>query len=459
MVERHHAILRAVVETAGGVEVCAVGEGLLIAFPNSSQAIAAAAAAQRALGAEDWPANTSVRVRMGIASGDAAPSGADYAAEAVNRAARICDAAHGGQVVVAEESVLLAGSTLPPRCTLIELGRYSLQAYAQPARLFELHGDGIESSFPALRVLPVVHHNLPATVSAFIGRESTVRSIAKLLTESRLVTLTGPGGAGKTRIALEVAAGQVDQHDHGVWFVDLAPISDGALVPQRVAEAINVRVTDEESALEAVARALRDRRSLLILDNCEQVLEASAKSVQGILAAAPAVRVLVTSRQRLALPGEHVFPVPPLDVPTVGETSADAVLASESVRLFLQRATERVAEFQVSADDLPVLIEIVTRLDGMPLAIELAAARVAVLTLDELGGHLNDRFRLLTTGPSTAPRRQQTLAGAIEWSHEAPSTEERAAFRRLSVFAAGFSLDGAEAVVDAGDLGDVWVLD
>ena len=354
---------------------------------------------------------------------------------------------------------MLAGSTLPPRCGLSELGHYRLKGFDQPALLFELHGDGIESSFPALRVLPAARHNLPAPMNAFIGREETMRTVAKLLSETRLVTLTGPGGAGKTRIALEVAAGLVDQHEHGVWFVDLGPVSVGKRVPGRIAEVIGARIAEDESALEAVERTMRDRRSLLVLDNCEQVIDDCADSVHHILAAAPAVRVLATSRQRLGLPGEHVFQVPPLDLPEAGEISADTVLASESVRLFLQRASERRPDFRVADDELPALVEIVSRLDGMPLAIELAAARTTVLTIAELGRRLSDRFRLLTTGPATAPRRQQTLAAAIEWSHESLSTEEQAVFRRLSVFTASFSFDGAEAVADAGDLGGIWILD
>ena len=459
LLERHRAILRAAVAPTGGVEVNTLGGRQLFVFSTASAAIAAAATAQRALDAEPWPAATPMRVRIGIASGAAVPSGADYRCEAVDRAARICDAAHGGQVLVSEESVVLAGSTLPPQCSVVERGRYVLQGFAQPALLFQLHGDRLESSFPALRVLPAVRHNLPAAMSAFIGRETTVRTVTKALTECRLVTLIGHGGAGKTRIALAVAAAQVDYDEDGVWFVDLAPISDGQLVAGRIAAAINVRSADDESALEATARALRDRRTLLVLDNCEQVLEVTADIVDHLLTAAQNVRVLATSRQRLAVPGERVVPIPPLDVPGAGETDAATVLASESVRLFLQRATERRPDFQVSDDELPVLVDIVTRLDGMPLAIELAAARVSVLTIAELDSRLNDRFRLLTTGPSTAPRRQQTLAATLEWSHETLSPEERATFRRLSVFAAGFSLAGAEAVVGAADLGGAWVLD
>ena len=296
-------------------------------------------------------------------------------------------------------------------------------------------------------------------MSAFIGREATVEMVTEALNDSRLVTLIGPGGAGKTRVALEVAAARVDDNEHGVWFVDLAPISDGQLVPGRIAEAIGVKTADDEPQLHALARALRDRHALLLLDNCEQVLEDSADVVNHLLTAAPAVRVLATSRQRLAVPGERVVPVPPLEVPEAGETRADALLACESVRLFLQRATERRPDFQVSDDELPVVVDIVTRLDGMPLAIELAAARVSVLTIAELDSHLNDRFRLLTTGPSTAPRRQQTLAATLEWSHDSLSPGERAVFRRLSVFAASFSLAGAEAVTGDGDLGGAWVLD
>ena len=400
-----------------------------------------------------------MRVRIGIASGEAVPAGANYEAEAVDRAARVCDAAHGGQVLVSEESVLLAGTRLPPQCTLVERGRYLLQGFTQPALLFQLHGDHLETSFPALRVLPAVRHNLPSAMSVFIGRATTVETVEEVLKESRLVTLIGPGGAGKTRVALEVAVAQLDDNEHGVWFVDLAPISDGQLVAGRVAEAIGVKGADDESALQATARALRDRPTLLLLDNCEQVLEDSANVVSHLLGAAPAVRVLATSRQRLAVPGERVIPIPPLDVPGPGETGAETLLACESIRLFLQRATERRPDFRVSDDELPVVVDIVTRLDGMPLAIELAAARVSVLTVAELGNHLNDRFRLLTTGPSTAPRRQQTLAATLEWSHESLSPGERAVFRRLSVFAASFSLAGAEAVADAGDLGGAWVLD
>ena len=459
LLERYRAILRAAVVPTGGVEVNALGGRHSFVFSTSSAAIAAAATAQRAFGAEPWPAEIAVRVRMGIASGAAVPSGADYQGDAFERAAHVCDAAHGGQVLVSEESVLLAGSALPPRCHVVERGRYVVQSFPQPALLFQLHGDGLESSFPALRVLPAVRHNLPAALSAFIGREVTVKTVTEALAESRLVTLIGPGGAGKTRIALEVAAARVDGNEDGVWFVDLAPISDGQLVAGRIAEAIGVRGADDESAPEALARALRDRRTLVVLDNCEQVLEETADIADHLLSTAPHVHVLATSRQRLAVSGERVVPVPPLDVPEAGETAAVQVLASESVRLFLQRATERRPDFRVVDDELPVIVDIVTRLDGMPLAIELAAARVSVLTIAELDDRLNDRFRLLTTGPTTAPHRQQTLAATLEWSHEALSPAERATFRRVSVFAAGFSLADAEAVVGDADLGGAWVLD
>jgi predicted ATPase/DNA-binding SARP family transcriptional activator/class 3 adenylate cyclase len=458
VLERHRELLRRAVATDGGVEVSMEGDGYLFAFGGAADAVAAAVAGQRALADEPWPEGADIRVRMGMDSGEAKPSGRDYVALVVHRAARVSDAGHGGQILVSEHTAALVAGLLGESTELALLGRYSLKDFHQPAVLFQVRAPGLAESFPALRALPAARHNLPSTLSSFVGREDQIRKVDELLGDARLVTITGPGGSGKTRLSLQVAAGAVDAYRHGVWFADLASLTDPDLVARRIADAVGIREVADVPVLDVLCAALNDRQMLIVVDNCEHVLRSCAAALHALLSAAPAVQVLATSREPLGVPGERHWTLPPLDLPDAGESSADVVLSSESVRLFLERAGERRPDISVGQQDIASLVEIVRRLDGIPLALELAAARTTVLSLPELASRLDNRFRLLTTGPSTAPRRQQTLLSTIDWSHDHLSDTEQAVFRRLSVFAGSFTLEAAETVVACDD-DAVWILD
>ena len=445
VLERHRELLRGAVASQGGVEVDAEGDGLFFAFAGAKSAVAASIAGQRALLTEPWPSDVTVRVRMGLHTGEAIPVNRRYVALAVHQAARVASAAHGGQILVSDATAAAAAEALPDSSSVQQLGMYRLKDFDTPLMLFQIRHPDLPRDFAPPRVSPAEVRNLPASLSSFIGREREIAEVEELLVAGRLVTLTGAGGCGKTRLALEVAARKLDLFADGVWFVDLAPLSDPQLVGQTVAHALGAREEPGRPVFDTLAGFVADRKLLIVVDNCEHLIDACAVVIEHLLSAGPGVSVLATSREVLGLPGERVWLVPSLSVADQG-ASPGAIMGSESARLFLERARAVRADLAVSDDDVSVLAEIISRLDGIPLALELAAARVGTLSLAQIDTRLDDRFRLLSRGPRTALPRQQTLAGAIDWSYSLLSDLERTLLRRLSIFAGGFSLEAAEAV-------------
>jgi predicted ATPase/class 3 adenylate cyclase len=449
----HMRLMRQAIAAGGGTELHTEGDSFFAVFPSAGGALLAAVTAQRALHAHRWSHRQPIRVRMGMHTGEGRLGGDDYLGIDVNRAARIAAAGHGGQVLVSGPTRSLVEHDLPGGVSLRHLGEHRLKDLAHPEHLFDLVIDGLASEFPPLRTLEVPT-NLPAQLTPFIGRERELELVTELLNRNRLVTLTGPGGTGKTRLALEAARHLLEGHPDGVFFVDLSPIRDPRLVPDTIASALHFREgSSGRPVLEILTDHLRDQNALLVLDNFEQVL-AGADAVAVVLRTAPRVRGLATSRAPLGLSGEQEFPVPPLNVPEPGGDPA-VLRRSEAVSLFEQRALAVDPSFALSTETLPIVAEICARLDGLPLAIELAASRIRLFPPRSLLEQLDRRLATLVGGPRDAPVRQRTLEAAIAWSHDLLEKRARALFRRLSVFAGGWAPHEASHVVDPeAELGD-----
>ncbi|HET7516960.1 MAG TPA: AAA family ATPase, partial [Actinomycetes bacterium] len=402
-------------------------------------AVRAAVAAQRGLAAHDWSPGPPVRVRMGVHTGEGVLGGDDYAGIDVHRAARIADAAHGGQVLLSDATRGLVQHTLDAGASLRDLGTHRLRGIDEPERLHQLVVEGLPSGFPPPRTLDARPSNLPLQLTSFVGREAEIAEVEQLLGQTRLLTLTGPGGSGKSRLALRVAGELLTRFRDGSCFVDLSPVVDPALVPAAVANALGVPEAAGRPILDEVKEHLRNRELLQVIDNFEQVAEAGPV-IEELLGAAPRLRTMVTSRVVLSLRGEQEYPVPALG-------------AVEAVNLFTERATAANPRFALTEGNAPVVAEITARLDGLPLAIELAATRTKVLTPTEILSRLRRRLALLTSGPRSLPERQRTLRAAIAWSYDLLDPVERRLFARLSVFTGGWALASAEAVCDPEELG------
>ncbi len=438
---RHDAILRAAIEEHGGVIFKTVGDAFCAAFTSAPRAVAAALSVQGGL-REAFPGEGGPsRVRMAVHSGEAEVRDGDYFGRVVNRVARLLAAGHGQQILVsgATRELLLGG--LPEDAMLRDLGEHLLKDLERPEHVFQLDHPELPADFPPLRSLSALPHNLPQQLTSFVGREREVARLRELLATHRLVTLTGVGGSGKTRLALHVAAEVVDQFPDGVWLVDLSALSDPALVPQTVATALGLRETPGRDPVESLLVHLRTRDLLLVLDNCEHLIEACATWAERALRVVPELRVLATSREALGTVGEVVWPVPLLSVPAVSTRSPEDLLPEidryEAVRLFAERATLVDPGFELTAADARAVVQICRRLDGIPLAIELAAARVRVLAPEQIASRLDDRFRLLAGGGRRALPRHRTLQAAIDWSHDLLEEPERILLRRLAVFSGG----------------------
>ncbi|HVM30025.1 MAG TPA: AAA family ATPase [Candidatus Limnocylindrales bacterium] len=414
-----------------GVLFGAEGDALFAAFSAAGPAIQASAAAQRALVNHPWPDGVELRVRMGIHTGDATVVGDDYVGLTLHEVARVMSAGHGGQVLVSGDTHGLVAHALPDGLDLVDLGEHRLKDLPRAIRLFQLAADGLGRSFPALRTLDARPNNLPVSVTTFVER-AELAAARESLAGSRLLTLTGPGGTGKTRLALELAAAELGSFVDGVYFVALETVTDADLVPAVVSNTVGVSPAPNRTPLEALTDHLRDRRLLLVLDNFEQVAEAGPTVAQ-LLRDAPGVKAIVTSRVVLRVYGEHELAVPPL-------------AASEAVRLFVERARAVRPSFRLDPHNAAAVDEIVTRLDGLPLAIELAAARTRVLSVEAIRSRLDQRLALLTGGARDLPQRQQTLRGAIDWSYEMLEPPEQQLFERFSSFAGGAFLAEAEQV-------------
>jgi predicted ATPase/class 3 adenylate cyclase len=439
-------IVRRAIDDAGGVVVRIDGDAFFAAFPSPVKAVEAAVTAQRGLAAHHWSHGAPLRVRMGLHTGDGVLGGGDYVGIDVNRAARIADAAHGGQVLVSGATRGLVEDALPEGVSLRDLGAYRLKDIAHPQHLHDVLIEGLPSDHPPLRSVGGRPNNLPAQLTSFVGRTGEIAEVRTLLAGTRLLTLTGAGGAGKTRLALQVAAEVLTEYGDGVFLVDLSSVTDPALVPSAVARALGVSEVAGRPILEAVKDYLRDKEALLVVDNFERVAEA-APAIEELLSATPGVKVLATSRMVLSLRGEQEYVVPPLeppdpervpDLPTLGRYDA--------VRLFTERAAAVDPRFRLTEDNAPAVAEITARLDGLPLAIELAATRAKVLTPEQMLPRLRSGLSLLISGGRTLPERHRTLSAAISWSHDLLDPAERRLFARLSVFAGGWTLESAEAV-------------
>ena len=431
----------------GGVPFGSEGDAHFVAFPSAGAGIRAAIAAQRALAAHAWPGDP-VRVRMGLHTGETQLVAGDYVGIEIHRAARIASTAHGGQVIVSDTTRVLAGAS--DAFTFRDLGDHRLKDLPRPERVYQVEAPGLERDFPPLRSLDATPNNLPQQLTSFVGRDEVAAAVA-LLGRTRLLTLTGPGGTGKTRLSLAVAADVIAVNPGGVWFVPLAAVTEPELIASSIATAVGL-LAPSRTPLERVVEHFADRTALLVLDNFEQVV-AGAPVVAEILRGAPRLRMIVSSRAPLRIAGEQEFAVPPLPVPPAGTTDLLEIAATEAVRLFLERAMAVRQGFTLTADNAVAVAEIVRRLDGLPLAIELAAARVRILTPSAMVARLNDRLGLLSAGGRDLPERQRTLRGAIDWSHELLDADSRRLFARLSVFQGGGTFATAEAVCGADDAG------
>jgi predicted ATPase/class 3 adenylate cyclase len=484
---RHDELAAAAIEQHDGLLIKQRGEGdsLFAVFARASDAVAAALEFQRALAREAWPAEIPLQVRVALHTGEAEQREGDYYGLTVNHCARLRAVGHGGQTLLSQTTAALVGDDLPAGASLRELGAHRLKDLQRPEPLFQLVHPELPVAFPPLRSLEAFAHNLPVQLTSFIGRKREIGEVKRLLSPrdegkgmrdgertgaahpsslipppSRLVTLTGAGGCGKTRLALQVAADLVGEYAEGAWLVELEALSDPGLVPQAVASTLGVREEPGRPLAEALTDSLRPRSLLLVLDNCEHLLSACAQLADHLLRRCSHLRILATSREALGLLGEQTYRVPSLSLPSTvesgkwrvespterGPANLSALLQSEAVQLFVERALFNQPSFAVTEVNAPAVVQICDRLEGIPLAIELAAARVRALPVEKINDRLDNMFRLLTGGSRTARPRQQTLWALIDWSHSLLGEPERLLLRRLSVFAGGWTLEAAEAV-------------
>ncbi len=456
----HQALLRAAFAAHDGHEVDTQGDSFFAAFPTAPAALDAAAQAQRTLAAHEWPTGASVRVRMGLHTGAPLLAADRYIGLDVHRAARIASAGHGGQVLLSQATRDLAEGELPDGAQLVDLGEHRLKDLQRPEHLHQLLLPDLGGDYPPLKTLDHARHNLPVQVTPLVGRDEAVRQVVGLLLRDdvRLVTLTGPGGIGKTRLALQAGAELVDAFADGVYLVALGPIADPDLVPGTIAQTLGLREVGSAAPEENLQAYLAEKDVLLVLDNFEQVVGAGP-TVMALLMACPRVKMLATSRTALHLRGEHEFAVPPLDLPArrsgrsrrgeVAPADLAGLTQHAAVALFIERAQAVKRDFAVTNASVAAIAEICSRLDGLPLSIELAAARVRLLPPPALLSRLSSRLKLLTGGPRDLPQRQQTLRNTIAWSFDLLAPEERTLLRRFAIFAGGCTLEAAETVCAA----------
>ena len=454
--EAHDSLIRAAVERSGGTIVKTTGDGMLAAFDRPEAALMAALEAQLALDAQSWPLPRPLRVRMAVHSGTAEARDGDFFGPTLNRAARLLAIGHGAQVLVSGTTAALAADGLPPGVQLIDLGEHRLRDLDRPERVWQLVASGLLREFPPLRSISPQTTNLPVGVTSFVGRERELADIAHLLTTSRLVTLVGVGGTGKTRLALQAAADRLDRQRDGAWLVEFAPLTDAELVVAEVGRALRLQAQPGQRPLDTLVDYLRSKELLLVLDNCEHLIATVADVAYRLLGSCPALSILTTSREPLGVDGETLLAVPSLALPpqmeahgghpVVDREALERAGQSEAVSLFVERARATQPAFALDLSNIAAVVEICRRLDGIPLALELAAARVNVLSVEEIAQGLGDRFRLLTGGRRTAVPRQRTLQALIDWSWDLLEDGDRRLLRRLSVFAGGWTLELATSV-------------
>ena len=435
VMSEHDRIVSQIVGRHDGVlvESGREGDSVLAVFRRAADAATCALALQRAFATGAWPPGEQVQIRIALHTGEAELREGHYHGPPLNRCARLLATCHGGQVLTTQATQQLLVDQLPAQATLWDLGNHRLKDLLRSEHVFQLVDVERPAEFPRIRSLPSELTNLPVQLTEFVGREEALRSLNELRRQARLLTLIGPGGVGKTRLALQLAAELTGDYRDGVWLVELGPVSDPGLVPQAVAHGLDLEEQAGRPLLDTLVERCRERRLLLVLDNCEHLVEASAELVERLLTNCREVSIVATSREPLKLSGEQVWPVP-------------ALTRAEAVRLFAERAARHAPGFRVSVGSSLLVAEICERLDDLPLAIELAAARLPLLPLEEIAKRLESRFALLTGGSRTASARQRTLQGVVEWSHELLTEDEKLVFRRLAVFAGRFALGDSEAV-------------
>ncbi len=457
---RHDAIVRSAIERRGGEVVKMTGDGVCAAFRDPLDALNAILDLQQGLADPAATAGLALRARSGLHVGAVERRDGDYFGNPINRASRIMSAAHGGQVLLSQAVVDLVRDRLPSEVTLRDLGSVRLRDLASPEPLHQVVHPALRQDFPALRSLAATPNNLPQQVTSFVGRERELGEVRKALGGTRLLTLCGAGGIGKTRLSLQLAADVLDDYPDGVWLVELAPLNDERLVAQAVASVVGVKEEAGRPVLEALVKYVADQRMLLMLDNCEHLVGACADLASQLLRSGRELRIIASSRERLHVDGETVYPVPALGVPDArASNDAQALAQYEAVRLFSERASAALPSFKLTPHNSAAVIDICRRLDGIPLALELAAARTRALSVENIALHLSDRFRLLTTGNRTALPRQQTLRALIDWSYELLDERERTLFHRLAVFAGGWTLEAAEVIGAGGNIDTTGVVD
>lgn len=461
LIDRHNEVLREVWSDFDGYEVSTEGDSFFVAFSNAQKAIEACAAAQRRLAAEPWPEDTRVRVRMAVHTGLASLHEGDYVSLAVHQASRLLSAAHGEQVLVSEPTAQALESA--PDVGLRLLGRYRLRSFDEPQNVYQLTGAGLREEFPAVRAVPAQGHNIARRPTATIGRGDMVTAIAERVQPGRLLTLLGPGGVGKTRVAEEVGISISLDWPDGVWLVNLADVSEPDIVPSAIADAVGAANRPGRDRRDDMVEHLREKRAVVILDDCEHLLESCARQIRAIESRCPAVAILATSREPIRTPGEIVWHIEPLELPPSQHLSSAELLSSPSGKLFAERAEAARPEFSVNDSNADTIAEICRRLDGLPLAIELAAALLAVQSPAEILQGLDDRFRILRSRNASVPSRHESIESLLAWSYEALDGEEQKAFRCLSVFNSGFGIETAAVAIgheaDARDVAPlVWSL-
>jgi predicted ATPase/class 3 adenylate cyclase len=451
---RHDTLLQEAIEGHRGQVVKTTGDGFHAVFDAATDGVAAALAGQQAIIEESWPIESGpLHVRMGLHTGESRARDGDYYGSDVNRAARVMGLANGGQVLVSEATAALVGNNLPADVSLFDLGRHRLKGLAAAEQIYQIQHPTLPSEFPPLKSLSAYKHNLPVQLSTFVGRQKELADVKRLLKETHLLTLLGPGGTGKTRLMLEVAEEVIGDFPDGVWLVELAPLTDPDLVAERVAAALSLQEQPGRGMLETLVEFLRRKELLLLLDNVEHLVQECAELAQHLLTHCPRLKILVTGREALFIAGETTLQIPSLPAGN-GDSNLEEIRASEGVQLFMARAQDIHPDFELSQANAVTIAEIVRRLDGIPLALELATARLRMLSVEQIAERLDDRFRLLTGGRRTALPRQQTLQAMIDWSWNLLDEKERLLLQRLSVFSGGWTLEAAQAVAGSEPSGE-----
>jgi class 3 adenylate cyclase len=430
---RHHAILQSAMDKHNGYVFQIIGDAFCVAFHTASEGLNAALEAQRKLQKEDW-GETPIRVRMGLHTGSAELHGTDYRGYlTMAKVQRIISVAYGGQVLLSNTSADLLHNELPKEVTLRDMKEHRLKGLSDPERLWQIVAPDLQQDFPPSSSLSEIPNNLPLQLTTFIGRTKEIDQIKKRLEKNRLVTLTGSGGVGKTRLSIQVASELLSEFTNGVWLVELAPITDPALVTRTVCAALEVTPQGNMPALDVLIEYLKSKKILLVVDNCEHLIDACAQLCDSLLHSCSDLRIIASSREALGIDGESAYRVPSLSLPNPNG-GLQVIEESEAVKLFMERGNAVLPDFEMTEIHAPVVAQICQRLDGIALAIELAASRVKILKVEQIAARLDDAFRLLTGGSRTALPRQQTLRGTIDWSYNLLTEEERTTLTRLSVF-------------------------